>query len=73
MSKLAALGGKPIRTEPYPEWPVHDERDVEAVTRVIRSGNWGGYPYPGPETAALLKEFLTCRAASTPSPVPTAR
>ena len=58
MSKLAALGGKPIRTEPYPEWPVHDERDVEAVTRVIKSGNWGGYPYPGPETAAFLKEFL---------------
>jgi dTDP-4-amino-4,6-dideoxygalactose transaminase len=58
MSKLAALGGNPIRTEPYPEWPVHDERDLEAVACVIKSGNWGGYPYPGPETAAFLKEFL---------------
>jgi dTDP-4-amino-4,6-dideoxygalactose transaminase len=58
MSKLAALGGSPIRSEPYPRWPVHDERDVEAVTRVIRSGYWGGYPYPGPETAAFLKGFL---------------
>ena len=58
MSKLAALGGEPIRTKPYPEWPVHDERDVEAVARVVKSGHWGGYPYPGPETAAFLKEFL---------------
>ena len=58
MTRLAALGGDPIRKEPYPKWPVHDERDVEAVTRVIESGNWGGYPYPGPETAAFLQEFL---------------
>ncbi|MFQ5419372.1 MAG: DegT/DnrJ/EryC1/StrS family aminotransferase [Anaerolineae bacterium] len=58
MSTLAILGGEPVRTEPYPEWPVHDERDIEAVTRVVKSGNWGGYPYPGPETAAFLQEFL---------------
>ena len=58
MSKLVVLGGEPTRKEPYPEWPVHDERDVEAVTRVIKSGNWGGYPYPGPETTAFLNEFL---------------
>ena len=58
MSKLAVLGGPPVRSEPYPPWPVHDEGDVEAVTRVVRSGNWGGYPYPGPETAAFLQEFL---------------
>ena len=58
MSKLVVLGGEPTRKEPYPEWPVHDERDVEAVTGVIKSGNWGGYPYPGSETAAFLQEFL---------------
>jgi dTDP-4-amino-4,6-dideoxygalactose transaminase len=58
MSELAALGGEPIRSEPYPEWPVRDEHDIEAVTRVINSGNWGGYPYPGPETKAFLQEFL---------------
>jgi dTDP-4-amino-4,6-dideoxygalactose transaminase len=58
MTRLAALGGDPVRKEPYPEWPVHDERDIAAATRVIESGNWGGYPYPGPETAAFLEEFL---------------
>ena len=57
MSNLALLGGEPVRKESYPEWPVHDERDIEAVTRVIKSGEWGGYPYPGLETTAFLEEF----------------
>lgn len=57
MSELAILGGSKTRTEPYPEWPVWDERDVQAVTEVVRSGRWGGYPYPGPQTAKLAKEF----------------
>lgn len=58
MSTLAALGGDPVRTEPYPPWPDFDERDVEAVTAVVRSGQWGGYPYPGPQTQAFLEAFL---------------
>ena len=57
MSDLALLGGKPLRSEPYPEWPVYDERDVQAVTDVIRSGQWGGFPYPGPRTTAFLRRF----------------
>lgn len=57
MSELAILGGSKTRTEPYPEWPVWDERDVLAVTDVVRSGRWGGYPYPGPKTAELAKKF----------------
>ena len=55
MSKLAILGGEPVRTEPYPQWPVFDERDVEAVTAVVKSGNWGGFPYPGPRTSEFLR------------------
>jgi len=57
MSELALLGGPRTRTEPYPEWPVWDERDIEAVTTVIRSGRWGGYPYPGPYTAEFACRF----------------
>jgi dTDP-4-amino-4,6-dideoxygalactose transaminase len=57
MPELALLGGKPTRTEPYPEWPVFDERDTEAVAAVVRSGQWGGYPYPGPQTAEFLHRF----------------
>ena len=57
MSELAILGGPRIRTEPYPEWPVWDQRDIDAVTDVIKSGRWGGYPYPGPKTAKLAQKF----------------
>ena len=57
MSELAILGGLKTRTEPYPEWPVWDQRDVDAVTEVIKSGRWGGFPYPGPKTAELAKKF----------------
>ncbi len=66
MSKLAIFGGEPTRKEPYPEWPVHDERDVEAVTRVVKSGNWGGYPYPGPETQRFLKMFAEMQGGGYP-------
>lgn len=66
MSKLAILGGEPTRTKPYPEWPVHDERDIEAVTRVIKSGNWGGYPYPGPETRNFLQKFAELQGGGYP-------
>lgn len=57
MSNLAILGGPKTRIKPYPDWPVWDQRDIEAVTEVVRSGRWGGYPYPGPKTAELAKIF----------------
>jgi dTDP-4-amino-4,6-dideoxygalactose transaminase len=57
MSELAILGGPKTRTTPYPQWPVWDQRDLDAVTRVIQSGQWGGYPYPGPNTAELAQKF----------------
>jgi dTDP-4-amino-4,6-dideoxygalactose transaminase len=66
MSKLAVLGGDPVRKTPYPHWPVHDERDIEAVTRVIKSGNWGGYPYPGPETRRFLAKFVELQGGGYP-------
>lgn len=40
-TKLALEGGSPVRTTPFPAWPVFDEREVEAVTEVVRSGKWG--------------------------------
>ncbi len=66
MEKLALFGGQPTRTEPYPAWPVHDQRDIEAVTRVIQSGNWGGYPYPGPETRRFLQKFVALQGGGYP-------
>ncbi len=59
MSELAILGGPKTRTEPYPNWPVWDQRDIEAVIEVVKSGHWGGFPYPGPKTAELARQFAT--------------
>ena len=41
MSKLAVKGGKPVRTKPYPKWPIFDERELEALKEVLYSGVWG--------------------------------
>jgi dTDP-4-amino-4,6-dideoxygalactose transaminase len=57
MSELAILGGPKTRTESYPAWPVWDQRDLDAVTEVVKSGRWGGYPYPGPKTAEFARKF----------------
>jgi dTDP-4-amino-4,6-dideoxygalactose transaminase len=69
MSELAILGGPRTRTEPYPEWPVWDEREIQAVTDVIRSGQWGGYPYPGPKTAELAQKFAELQGGSYAVPM----
>ena len=57
MSELAFFGGPRTRTDAYPAWPIFDDRDVAAVSAVIRSGQWGGYPYPGPQTAEFARRF----------------
>jgi dTDP-4-amino-4,6-dideoxygalactose transaminase len=63
MPELAMNGGKPVRATPYPAWPVWDERDVEAVTNVVRSGNWGGFPEPGPNAARFEDAFAAYQGA----------
>ncbi len=57
MTKLAVLGGDPIRTEGYPKWPIFDEQEIMAVTRTIQTGRWGGAPFPGPQTAEFAEKF----------------
>ena len=44
MGKLAVNGGAPVRTAPFPSWPVWDKREEEAVLGAVRSGVWGGLP-----------------------------
>jgi dTDP-4-amino-4,6-dideoxygalactose transaminase len=38
--KLAILGGKPVRTEPFPSWPVIKDNDEKGWMEVLRSKNW---------------------------------
>ena len=64
MPELAIHGGPAVRTEPYPDWPELDERDVEAVTAVLRGGQLGGFPEPGPRAAEFAERFADYQGAS---------
>ena len=55
--RLAILGGTPVRPQGYPSWPDVDEETVARVVETVRSGQWGGFPYPGPNTARFAELF----------------
>jgi len=38
--KLAILGGQPVRTKPWPSWPIWDRSAEESVLSILRSGKW---------------------------------
>jgi dTDP-4-amino-4,6-dideoxygalactose transaminase len=42
MDKLAINGGIPVRTHPFPEWPIFGKEEEEVILEVVRSGKWGG-------------------------------
>jgi dTDP-4-amino-4,6-dideoxygalactose transaminase len=52
--KLAVNGGEPVRTRPWPQWPWGDEKEREALHRVLDSGVWG---IGSPEIEAFEREF----------------
>ena len=57
MSKLAILGGKPVRdtkTNPWPKWPVFDSNEEKALLEVLRSGIWS---YNGPKETEFNRMF----------------
>lgn len=39
--QLGLLGGEPIRTKPFPSWPVFAESDQQRVLTALQSGKWG--------------------------------
>lgn len=56
MSKLALRGGTPVRTEPFGDWPVFDDREREALNRVLESRRWTSSPSVKELPAARLEE-----------------
>jgi dTDP-4-amino-4,6-dideoxygalactose transaminase len=63
MAELAINGGAPVRATPYPAWPHGDEREIEAVTEVVRSGDWGGFPEPGRNASRFEEAFAAYQGA----------
>lgn len=56
--ELAVNGGTPVRTKPFPSWPVYDETERHGLLRALESGTWGGRPKPVPgEVTSFEAEF----------------
>lgn len=54
-NELALLGGKPVRTQSFPTWPVYGDAEEKALSRALRSGKWG--KIDGSEVATFEKRF----------------
>ena len=54
--KLALQGGTPVRTEPYPSWPIFGDTEREGLMRALESGNWGG---EGPMEEEFSRRFAS--------------
>jgi dTDP-4-amino-4,6-dideoxygalactose transaminase len=54
-NKLALLGGKPVRSRPFPRWPISSVAEEKRLLEVLRSGNWGRLD--GQEVAEFEKRF----------------
>lgn len=42
MTQLAIDGGTPVRTKPFPDWPIYGELEEKLLLEVLHSGKWGG-------------------------------
>ena len=58
LDQPAVLGGAPVRTKPFPSWPMYDEREERNLLDVLHSGEWGTHG-----GGRLLPEFETKFAA----------
>lgn len=61
MNKLAILGGEPAKTKPFPEWPIYDEREQQALLDVLESRKW--WRTPGTQAQAFEQEFAAVHQA----------
>lgn len=55
MSKLAINGGNPVNINPFPKWPVYDEKEKKSLIKVIESNKWGSTK--GNEVKEFENEF----------------
>jgi dTDP-4-amino-4,6-dideoxygalactose transaminase len=63
MSKLALLGGDPVRRTPFSRWPQHLPSDAERLQKVLESGHWGGFPVPSLHAKDFAEQFAALHGA----------
>ena len=56
-SRLALLGGTPVRDRAWPQWPARGPEEEQAVVAALRDGDWGGFPLPNERSAAFAAAF----------------
>ena len=56
----AILGGTPVRTAPFPTWPVSDTLEEQALAGVLRSGRWNR----SSRTDAFEREYAALTGAA---------
>lgn len=61
MDKLAVNGGSPIRTKPFPSWPVWDQEEIDRLSEVVKTGQWGRLK--GSKTEEFEKAFAAYHQA----------
>jgi dTDP-4-amino-4,6-dideoxygalactose transaminase len=62
-STLAILGGQPLRTRPFPAWPVFDARERAQLEDVLTSQSWGGHPSPNRKASEFAGAFAEYQGA----------
>ena len=60
--KPAKLGGAPVRTAPFPAWPVIDEEDEKALLEVMRGRKWSR-SYGGQTTGRFEEAYANATGA----------
>ena len=41
MAKLAINGGTPVKTKPFPTWPIWNQNEINNLNEIVESGKWG--------------------------------
>ncbi len=62
MPRLAVNGAAPVRTEPFPAWPMDLEESARAAGETVRSGQWGSIR--GEKVRAFEKRFAAFQQAA---------
>jgi dTDP-4-amino-4,6-dideoxygalactose transaminase len=58
MELLVKNGGKPGKTKPFHPWPYSDEREIELVNEVVKSGKW--WRMTGNKVEQFEENFAKC-------------
>jgi len=56
-TKLALLGGTPVRDKAWSQWPARGAEEERALIAALRNGDWGGFPLPNERSAAFGAAF----------------